>query len=262
MLAQHTRLETARTFGWSISKTAVPCGHSRRYAQGVQSCGDDHRLRYTCVTRGAEKVVEESRLHTVETRKGSLAFGAPRIGKYPGQIRVLRSLDEHLRVFVGDQRLRAQGVQRAPSRHQERGIADTANDVPVVVVGTERPKLGPDSGAVLTVAPPIRIGQNAPTYPRYLRGHPHSSRNTVTGPSFTNSTCIFAPNTPVVRTWAAQPAQCVRERRDQRLGERGGSGCVPGRPASLRGVGVERELTDHQNRRIDIRCGTFVGENT
>jgi len=56
-----------------------------------------------------------------------------------------------------------------------------------------------------------------------------------------------------------QCSERVGERVDQRLGDHTGSGRIPGRAAAFCGVGVERELADHQDRRVDIGRGLFVG---
>ncbi|OKH85916.1 hypothetical protein EB75_08970 [Mycobacterium sp. ST-F2] len=66
---------------------------------------------------------------------------------------------------------------------------------------------------------------------------------------------------PAARDLGAQRPQRRRELLDQRLGHRTGRRGVPGRPAPLGGVGIEGELTDHEDRGGDIGGTEFVVED-
>ena len=59
----------------------------------------------------------------------------------------------------------------------------------------------------------------------------------------------------------AQSSQRVGERGHQRLGDGAGRRGVPRGSSPLGGVGVQRELTDHQDGRSDVACGLLVIEN-
>ena len=71
---------------------------------------------------------------------------------------------------------------------------------------------------------------------------------------------MCAPNTPR-STLRAQALERVAEGVVQRLGDGAGRGSRPGRAASLAGVGVQRELADHQQRRAEVGRRLLVGED-
>ena len=68
----------------------------------------------------------------------------------------------------------------------------------------------------------------------------------MTGPSFTSSTCMSAPNRPVA-TLAPRPRSSATNALDQGFRHVGGGGIGPRRPAPAAGVGVQRELADHEH---------------
>ena len=86
---------------------------------------------------------------------------------------------------------------------------------------------------------------------RMTRGVHQRSSQRVTGPSFTSSTCMSAPNSPV-STWYRMRAQ--QRRRIARTAESplGPRGVDEARPATLDRVAVERELRDDQHAPADI----------
>ncbi len=71
---------------------------------------------------------------------------------------------------------------------------------------------------------------------------------------------MCAPNLPVA-TVAPAPPQCLDHGGDERLGDRGGRGRVPGRAAALAGVGVQGELADHQQLGAGVRRGPLAVED-
>ena len=71
---------------------------------------------------------------------------------------------------------------------------------------------------------------------------------------------MSAPNTPVC-TGAPSTASASTKLTDQRFGDRPRRRGVPRRATALCGVAVERELTDHQDRRADVARGFLVVEN-
>ena len=70
----------------------------------------------------------------------------------------------------------------------------------------------------------------------------------MNGPSLTSSTAIMAPNRPVA-TSIPRPRRAVDDgRRPAARPPAPGAAVAPGRAAALAGVGVERELADHEHR--------------
>ena len=77
------------------------------------------------------------------------------------------------------------------------------------------------------------------------------SRSTVTGPSLTSETCISARNLPVA-TVAPRSRSVLDDVVDERLGLLRPGGGDPARPATGRGVAVQRELADDEDLGADV----------
>ena len=99
------------------------------------------------------------------------------------------------------------------------------------------------------------------TDPAALRRNRYGvSRIIVIGPSFTDATCMFAPKM-TLGDGRAQISQRGAERLVERLGDLAGRRRDPGRPPSLPGVAVQRELADHQHRRPEVGGGLLLAHD-
>ena len=121
-----------------------------------------------------------------------------------------------------------------------------AGEIRLVDVG--RPHLVRDADEREQLAPPRRLRGEDDARRR------HRSSHRVTGPSFTSSTSIIAPNSPVSTRDAA-----LAQQRDEALVERDrhlrARRVDEARPASLHRVAVERELRDDEQRAVHVGEG-------
>lgn len=82
----------------------------------------------------------------------------------------------------------------------------------------------------------------------------------MTGPSFTSDTCMCAPKRPVA---TVAPRSRSAAANSSTRGSATAPECRgrPGGPPALRGIGVEGELADHQDRRAQVGGRAFALQN-